>query len=193
MIHSCNKKVKETFFDSEIKTVEFPQYNCSYCQKKCNSCCIQCKEHICISCQANHIPDENPETDQNYFFDDDLSKEKQFICAPEDMQYLCKTHFLKYQFFCPLCRINLCYHCHNYHYHINCYPLLEYKVVIKHKSCPTPYPNDVISNLRNLCNLFESCYMNALKNKKMTCNIIMNYYLIDDINKYISKYKNKQK
>lgn len=191
LIHSCNKKVKETFFDSEIKTVEFPQYNCSYCQKKCNSCCIQCKEHICISCQANHIPDENPETDQNYFFDDDLSKEKQFICAPEDMQYLCKTHFLKYQFFCPLCRINLCYHCHNYHYHINCYPLLEYKVVIKHKSCPTPYPNDVISNLGNLCKLFELCYMNALKNKKMTCNIIMNYYLIDDINKYISKYKNK--
>ena len=191
--HYCNDGDKEMVFHSEIKSNKSPEYQCSYCQKQCNSICIECHNYICFNCKIGHLPDDNFVLPQIYFLKDTNPVEnKQYIIPYDDIQFMCKTHFYKYKYFCPICKINLCEHCRNYHVHINCYPLLEYKVVLKDKSDIKDDSEDIILNLAKLCKLFEDCYVDAIKKGKLIANIIMNYSLINKINDFISKYIGKK-
>ena len=189
--HNCKDEENEKIFHSEIKCSIPSEYDCCICLKKCNSLCIECQKHICLNCEKKHIPTEKPPFFKRYIIKDNTKKSR-YIWPYDEIQFICKTHFLQYEYFCPICRINLCYHCRNYHVHINCYSLLDYQIEIKNKSNSIPYPDELIKNLTNLCKLFDECYKYAVKKGNISINIILNYSLIDKIYFFISKYINKK-
>ena len=193
LLHTCKGNKKEILFQSEIKGRIHQIYPCIYCNKKCKSICIECSKSICADCKEKHLPDEPDESNEipQMIYIKEKEKEKkrykQYIMPYDDIQFICKTHFIKYEYFCPICKINLCEHCKNYHFHINCSDLSKYDISVNYKqySCS----DSIVSNLTKLCKLFEDCYKDATKKEKLSINIIMNYSIIEKINNFITKYE----
>ncbi len=192
LLHDCKGSKKEIPFQSEIKGSIPLIYPCIYCKKKCKSICIECCKNICVDCKEKHLPDELDESNQIpqmiYIKDKKKKRYKEYIMPYDDIQFICKTHFIKYEYFCPICKENLCQHCKNYHIHINCSELSKYNISVNYKNY-SDSDNDIISNLSKLCKLFEDCYKDATKKEKLSISIIMNYSIINEINNFITKYK----
>jgi hypothetical protein len=191
LLHDCKGSTKEIHFQSEIKGGKHQIYPCFYCTKKCKSICIECHKNICVDCKEKHLPDELDESNEIpqmiYIKDKKKKQYKQYIMPYDDIQFICKTHFIKYEYFCPICKINLCEHCKNYHFHINCSKLSKYNISVNYKQYSGS--DGIISNLTKLCKLFEDCYKDATKKEKLSINIIMNYSIINMINNFITKYQ----
>ena len=188
--HQCNDVENKKLFQTNIKYLLFSENKCCYCQKTCTSICIECKNHICQNCENGHIPKEEDEISNLLFSqnEDKDNEEKKYIYPSNDIQFICKVHFLQFAFFCPFCRINLCIHCKNYHHHINCLSLIDYKVKNNTKSINYEGSDDIIEKLKKLSEIFEECYSSSIKNGKITINILLNYSLIDGINIFIGNY-----
>ena len=191
LMHVCNGNKKKLLFQSEIKNNTYPKYPCIYCNKKCNIICIECHKNICEKCKEKHLPDEPDESNEIpqmlYIKDKKTKPYKKYIMPYNDIQLICKTHFIKYEYFCPICKINLCEHCKNYHFHINCSKLSNYDIIANYKKYSGS--DDIINNLTKLCKLFEECYKESCKNEKLTINKIMNYFIINNIHNFINKYE----
>ena len=191
LLHNCKGNKKEIFFQSVIKCSISQIYPCFYCTKKCKSICIECHKSICVYCKENHLPNDQYESNEIpqifYIKDKKMKQEKQYIMPYDDIQFICKTHFIKYEYFCTICKINLCEHCKNYHLHINCTKLDKYDISVNYKQYSGS--DGIINNLIKLCKLFEDCYKDATKKEKLSINIIMNYSIINKINNFITKYE----
>ena len=199
LIHKCAKLDKIISLKSEIKLISYVYDNfikCIYCQKECNNICIECKQNICYECGQSHIPNENFKLDPFFLFEDDDTKikGKRYIWPINDLQFICKSHCLQYEYFCPVCRKNLCEKCKNYHFHINCPSLNEYNVKLKSETeIDIKLENDVVmKNMNNILQAFENCYNEAKKSKKMSFNILMNYSLKELIYSFFKSYKDKK-
>jgi len=200
LIHKCIQLDKKICLKSLIKSISF-EYNkinkCIYCQKECNDICIECKQYICNECGQYHIPNKDIKQNSFYLFEekDPQIKLKKYIYEINDLQYICKSHYIQYEYFCPVCRINLCEKCKNYHWHINCILLNDYKIKIKNEN-DTVFKNDndiVLNNMKKTIRAFDDCYNEAKKNKKMSFNILMNYSLKEIIYSFFDNYKDKDK
>jgi len=190
LIHECNNVEKKNLFQKKINYLVFSESQCSNCQEKCNSICIECKKYICKKCGNEHIPKKSETFIKclSIPFEINNSLEKIYFCPCNNIQFICKSHFLQYKFFCPCCRINLCVNCKNYHQHINCPEIIGFKVNNNNQSINPEGSDDIIKNLKTLSDIFDECYSNSLKNGKMTLNIILNYSLINDIKTFIGNY-----
>ena len=99
LIHKCAKVDKIISFKSEIKLISFAYNNvnkCIYCKKEYNDICIECKQNICYECGQSHIPVEKPEDNPFYIFEykDTKMKRKRYIWPINDLQFICKSHYL---------------------------------------------------------------------------------------------------
>ena len=199
LVHICNKIEKKISVNSEITLTSFYYDNnknkCIYCQKKCNGICIQCKKNICDECGQDHIPKENIKPPIIWIFKkgDEGKKTKRYIYPINDLQFICSSHGLKYEYFCPICKINLCEKCRDYHHHINCESLIDYNMSIKSET-GIQFKDDILmENLKKLSDIFEDCYKEAKKDNKMTVNILVNYSMKMYINTFLEKYNKENK
>ena len=199
LIHKCAKVDKIISFKSEIKLISFAYNNvnkCIYCKKEYNDICIECKQNICYECGQSHIPVEKPEDNPFYLFEDEDTKmkRKRYIWPINDLQFICKSHYLQYEYFCPICRKNLCETCKNYHFHINCPSLNEFKIKIESENeTDIKLKNEVVmKNMKKISQAFENCYKEAKQSKKMSFNILMNYSLKELIYTFFKNYKDKE-
>ena len=191
--HICNNVEKNIPFPWEEEIRRPPDNKCIYCRKKCNLLCIECNQYVCNECWKSHILEENFEEPENWIIKgEDKIRSKQHICPFDDVQFICKTHFIQYEFFCPICKINLCHNCKNYHIHIGCNLLYDYKVNMQNQSIIHSESDYFIKNINQISQIFEECYLNSLKNKKISINIILNYSTIKEINIFLNDYS-KQK
>ena len=119
-------------------------------------------------------------------------KEEIYIWHKNEIQFLCCKHFIRYQYFCPICEQNLCFHCKNCHVHINCKFLFDFRE-IKNINIISPNKSDeiFIVNLIKLCEIFKNSFTKHFNNNKMSLNIIKNYGVIKEINNFIKKYRNE--
>ena len=198
LIHKCKKEDKRIEFTSE-ETKSDSQNNryCNYCNKRSDNLCVECRKIICFNCQKYHIPIENHQKQINVIIVEDSEKksteidEKKYFVPFDDIQFICKTHYIINEYFCPVCEINLCNQCVNYHQHYDCLSLFGFKVILKNMpniSCP----DIILKNLQNICEAFNDCYSETIIRGRMSINIIMNYSIINDIIEFIRGYpKNK--
>ena len=185
--HTCNKLKKTKQFNSEEKISFRSNGKCVCCKKQCNSICIDCNQYICHECGKSHIPEENVEIPQiSILMEKEKEKSRQHIWQFYDIQCVCTTHFIQYEFCCFFCGENLCCYCKNYHTHINCCPLYEYS--IKNEELICSKSDELVKNLKDLSKIFKECYLYSLKNKKMTFNILSNYLLIKEIKNFLVEY-----
>ena len=69
-------------------------------------------------------------------------------------QFFCDIHCCKYNFYCPVCKLNMCDKCKESHIHINCVDIL--KLNIKSEDIIEP-SNNCFKRLNNLAKIFHSC------------------------------------
>ena len=198
LIHKCKKEDKKIEFTSE-ETKSDSQNNryCNYCNKRSDNLCVECRKIICFNCQKYHIPIANHQKPINVIIVEDSEKksteidEKKYFVPFNEIQFICKTHYIVNEYFCPVCEINLCNQCINYHQHYDCLLLFGFKVILK--NMPTiSCPDIILKNLQNLCEAFNNCYSETIIKGRMSINIIMNYSIINDIIEFIRGYpKNK--
>ena len=126
LIHKCKKEDKRIEFTSE-ETKSDSQNNryCNYCNKRSDNLCVECRKIICFNCQKSHIPIENHQKPINVIIVEDSEKksteidEKKYFVPFNDIQFICKTHYIVNEYFCPVCEINLCNQCINYHQEVS--------------------------------------------------------------------------
>ena len=96
--------------------------------------------------------------------------------------------------FGTICRKNLCETCKNYHFHINCPSLNEFKIKIESENeTDIKLKNEVVmKNMKKISQAFENCYKEAKQSKKMSFNILMNYSLKELIYTFFKNYKDKE-
>ena len=193
LVHSCTNK-ENSKIDFPISLNNNLNYKCNYCGKNCFNICLECKKYICDECQFEHIPQENKEETIPVIINKKKNEKKEeiYICNKNEIQFICNKHFFEFQYFCPICEENLCFHCKNCHVHINCVSLFEFKE-IKNITIISPNTSDeiFINNLIKLCEIFKYSYFQYLNNNKMSLDIIKNYGLIKEVNNFIKNYRNK--
>ena len=168
---------------------------CIYCQNECRKMCLKCEKNICDNCIKEHI-EYNMSLNNLEENGENFAKKKKkltYYCTHFERQFFCKEHLLTFSFLCPICKINLCSDCLEYHHHINCLPFFEdnYEDI---KIENNDKLNNISNNLFALSNAFKNCYTFGRTHKYLSSNIIENYYLIKQINKYITEsLKNNKK
>ena len=187
LVHTCLKgEIIESPLDSKNNS-ETPKFKCHYCKKETDHICIKCKYVLCEECFEEHnrvLPLENTKiltknvADKNTFMNMML------------FQYFCDMHLYKYNFYCPVCKINTCDYCKDSHIHINSIDMLELN--IKNKDIIEP-SNDCFKRLYNLSKIFHSCYQTSIKNSKMTIAILLNQILANNIIEFIQKKQDPSK
>ena len=181
LVHCClDGKYVEKYVNLKHKCEPF-SLKCKYCEKKCNNICIKCKYTLCRECFKEH--DKIPYL-PNIQISSKNNKQESTIMSLINCQYFCNEHLLKYQFFCPVCKINLCEECNEGHLHINCPNLLEQNINLEHIIEPS---NECFKRLYKLARLFYSCYIKNVTNSKMTLNILLNSILANNIVKFIQQ------
>ena len=179
LIHECIEGIKKTSFSLE-QSHNSPHYFCSYCNKKCKLRCIKCKYIMCENCKKEHEMDSYISD----FFPDIKTKNKSSVFLIENCQFICDKHLLKYEYYCPICRINLCSECIKGHEHIKCTSFYENQIKLE-----TPEePNDVfLKKLFALAQILYHCYNNNLHYNDMTLNILLNAILAVKIFSFIGE------
>ena len=182
LVHYCFEgKYVEKYVDLKQKCEPF-SLKCKYCEKKCNNMCIKCKYTLCRECFKEH--DKIPYLPNIQISSKNNKKESAGILNLINCQYFCNEHLLKYQFFCPVCKINLCEECNEEHIHINCLNLFEQNINLENIIEPS---NECFKRLYKLARLFHSCYIENVTNSKMTLNILLNSILAKNIVKFIQQ------
>ena len=177
--HSCiEKKVIKNSFDLE-KDKKPMTFICYYCKKECNHLCIKCKYLICEECAKEHNKIPYAITEE---IAEELNNDNESVFSIINSQYSCDKHLLKYKFYCPFCKVNLCQNCKDEHFHINCPSLFNNKFIFKNIKEPS---SDCFKKLFNLAKIFYSCYNKNVSCDLMTLNILLNANLADNIINYI--------
>ena len=157
--------------------------------------CLKCEKNICDNCIKEHI-EYNMSLNNLEENGENFAKKKKkltYYCTHFERQFFCKEHLLTFPFLCQICKIYLCSDCLEYHHHINCLPFFEdnYEDI---KIENNDKLNNISNNLFDLSNAFKNCYTFGRTHKYLSSNIIENYYIIKQINKYITEsLKNNKK
>ena len=122
LVHTCLEgKMAEKSFTLKQKYIPLI-VKCHYCMNNSTRICIKCKYTMCEECFIGHNKQNLLPTIQIPSIDGEK------VIAFKDIincQYFCDDHLLKYEYFCPVCKINLCELCNEEHIHINCRKLFE--------------------------------------------------------------------
>ena len=166
----------------ELKTFQSSTYPkvCESCKEPALNICAKCQKFICDNCRNLH-------EGAGDFVKIDYSETT--IIKIIDYQYYCKKHFEIVTHYCNICKMNLCKDkCIGSHYHYK-NELLDFKINIE----PSNYKGDnsTLKSLASLAKAFKNCYNETSSKKRMTINIVLNYKLIEQINSFINKNKNK--
>ena len=164
---------------------------CVYCNNECYNICLDCKKFVCKKCENEHIPEKKIETVIYSFHSkkNDKKEKEKFICSTKDKQFFCETHYLRYQYFCPFCEKNLCHKCKDFHVHINCRSLFDCEHIKKFRIISwNSYNDDVVKNLNKLYKIIGYTYYQGLNHQKLSLNLIENFCLIDNMNKFLENY-----
>ena len=181
LVHSCLEgKIVEKPLQSDYK-YEHLQFKCHYCEKKCENICIKCKYILCEECFAEH---NRVTILENIKISPDEISDKNTSMNLIDSQYFCEQHFLKYNYCCPVCKINLCDSCIESHIHINCLNILAPNMKDSNTIEPS---NDCFKRLYHLAQIFHSCYNKSFSNSIMTMNILLNNMLANNIIEFIGQ------
>ena len=169
LVHKCaDNKEKEKPFDLPRRS--FLHYlKCAYCMNRCDNLCVKCKNLICNKCLKEHCKRPYINRQNNELKIED----------PVNSQFICSVHLFNYQFYCPICKINLCEKCKEEHYHMNCPSLIKTKL-----ECPKQIES-TNEQLSLLSESFYYCYNKSYLSNKMTLNILLNTNLANNIINYI--------
>ena len=169
LVHKCaDNKEKEKPFDLPRRS--FLHYlKCAYCMNRCDNLCVKCKNLICNKCLKEHCKRPYINRQNNELKIED----------PVNSQFICSIHLFNYQFYCPICKINLCEKCKEEHYHMNCPSLIKTKL-----ECPKQIES-TNEQLSLLSESFYYCYNKSYLSNKMTLNILLNTNLANNIINYI--------
>lgn len=179
LFHSCLKgEITKKSVNSENKSKKL-KFKCHYCEKECENVCIKCKYVLCEECFSEHnrVP-----LLENINIASDKNVDKYTFMNLINIQYFCGLHLRPYNFYCPLCKINMCDSCKKRHIHINCINILEPNI----KGEDIIEPSDVcFKKLYKIAKIFQSCYDKSIKNSKMSMNILLNNKLANNIIEFI--------
>ena len=177
LVHDCLcGKIIESPIDLE-KICEPFNFKCFYCKKDCELICVICKYCVCQKCSKKHT--KIPEFEN--LLNSGANSNNNSVINIMKCQYICESHLLEYEFYCPICKINLCIKCRKEHFHINC-PELKYQ---KDISKEINEPSDCFKKLFMLAKLFYDCYNINVSNGRLTLNILLNTNLADKILAFI--------
>ena len=181
LVHSClNGEIIKKSQDSQHNS-EKTKFKCYYCKKECQNICVKCKYILCEECFAIH--NRVPLLDKIKIAWNEIVNKDTYMNLINS-QYFCEQHLSKYNFYCPLCKINLCDSCKKRHIHINCINIMALNV--KREDIIEP-SNDCFKRLYKLAKIFHSCYQKSIDNSKMTKNILLNNILANNIIEFIRK------
>ena len=181
LIHSCVKgKIIEKPLEPENKSKSL-KFKCHYCEKECQNICLKCKYVLCEECFLEH--NGVPLSDKIKIPSKKIVDDETFMNLINS-QYFCDKHLYKYNFYCPVCKINLCDSCKKRHIHINCLNLLALN--IKGEDIIEP-SNVCLKKLYQLAKIFHSCYEASFNNSKMTMDILLNKILANNIIKFVQQ------
>lgn len=181
LFHSClNGEIIEKPLDSLHNSPKL-KFKCYYCKKECQNICIKCKYILCKECFAIH--NRVPLLECIKIAWNEIANKDTYMNLINS-QYFCEQHLSKYNFYCPLCKINLCDSCKKRHIHINCINILALN--IKSEDIIEP-SNNCFKRLYKLAKIFHSCYQKSIDNSKMTKNILLNNILANNIIEFIRK------
>ena len=179
LVHSClNGEIIKKPQDSQHNS-EKTKFECYYCKKECQNICIKCKYILCEECFAIH--NRVPLLDKIKIPWNEIVNKDTYMNLINS-QYFCEQHLSKYNFYCPLCKINLCDSCQKRHIHINCINIMALNVK---REDIIELSNDCFKRLYKLAKIFHSCYQKSIDNSKMTKNILMNNILANNIIEFI--------
>lgn len=181
LVHTCLEgKMAEKSFTLKQKYIPLI-VKCHYCMNNSTRICIKCKYTMCEECFIGHNKQNLLQTIQIPSIDGEK------VIVFKDIincQYFCDEHLLKYEYYCPVCKINLCELCNEEHIHINCRKLFEQYIKLDNIIEPT---NDCLKILFYLANIFYSCYTKSFINSKMTLNILLNSILAKNIISFVQR------
>ena len=185
--HTCiNNRIRSKNFQLIGRNNILTSNKCIYCQNNCRKICLKCEKYLCENCIKEHI-EYNTKLNNLEENGENFKKEKlSYYCTNFERQFFCKKHLLVFSFLCPICKINLCINCKQYHHHINCQPFFEDKyedINIENND----KLNNISKNLISLSEAFKNCYKSGRNHKYLSSNIIENYYLIKQINQIIAE------
>ena len=169
LVHKCaDNKEKEKPFALPKRSF-LHALKCAYCMNRCDNLCVKCKNLICNKCLKEHCKRPYIHRQNNELKIED----------PVNSQFICSVHLFNYQFYCPICKINLCEKCKEEHYHMNCPSLIKTKL-----ECPKQIES-TNEQLSLLSESFYYCYNKSYLSNKMTLNILLNTNLANNIINYI--------
>ena len=178
---SSNKKIKIDLSNIEHFKSNINNKLCVNCKRIASNICLKCDEFICDNCVLEH------ESTKGFLNIEYLQRS---VIPIINSQYYCKEHLNKVTHFCRYCKINLCEkECLLEHCHCKSEPF-DKELNIN----PSGYNgnNLILKNLANLSRAFYECYKERVEKSNLTLNIILNYYLIEPINRFIKENKNNK-
>ena len=143
--------------------------------------CIKCKYTMCNECFREHNKANLLQTIQIHSNREEIESIFKNVIQ---CQYFCYIHLLKYKYYCPVCKINLCKLCRDEHIHINYKKLLVEKIKLDDIN---EISNDCFKKLYHLVKILNLCYENSFTNSKMTLNILLNNILAKNIIAFIQR------
>lgn len=178
--HLCNRKSKEKLLSENDEFQIFIANNsCSYCKIKCENICLKCGKYVCNKCSEDHLINPvfypNDENIKQYL-------DKSIIYIPI-VQFYCKEHLSKNNYFCGICKINLCNECILEHCHINCPSLFD--KITEEEIVEYNGSNKIVLELLNIVKILKECYLTLFEDSNMTANILLNLFLSNKINEFI--------
>jgi hypothetical protein len=176
-----------------LKNIYMEEENiCNLCANICDTFCLKCGINICSNCFPKHfnyylIEKEEDEKDNFIIEEEEEDINNNALVTIYKKQFICMKHIIPYSHFCDICQINLCQDCLKYHYHIN---NKEFSNIVEEKNIVGNFKTEeinaqVISDLAYISQIFEKCFIQCKSRNNYTLNILLNYYLIKEINNYI--------
>ena len=176
--HACiNGKLVQKPLSFEIKEIKgpFSYKNCVNCQNNSTKKCLRCNIFMCDNCAINHDIEPYNKNDKFFIYNDERTSVQNIL----DCEYICKEHYYHYEYYCPVCRLNLCKECKIEHFHCKCPKLSDKKFIYEKKEeiLDNPFMNKLI----NISKIFLYCYENGKNKAKLTLNILLNANLAENI------------
>ena len=199
--HLCDKnKIKRNLelFEREEK----PEKRCYICDSQSVLICARCSLIVCEKCfkmHDNFILAEEEICDNE--INNNINKENELYDSEPisksisiyELQFICKKHIKEFTHYCQKCKINLCDDCLIFHEHIN---NIKFTDIIKKEKRIESFLEEkaetqTIDKLLKISKLFVQCFNICKANQRINIEIILNYWIILEIKKFIQEKKER--
>ena len=202
LCHLCDKNKIKKNIESFVKE-DIIEKRCYICDSISSLACIKCNLIICEKCLKLHnnifATEEDEKTEKNKINNiynknekEDTNRENTAISIIE-LQFICKKHIKRFSHYCQLCKKNLCDDCLMYHEHMNNIKLED--IAKKNKEIESflmsKGDTQIVEKLLKISKLFAQCFNICKTNEKINIDILLNYWLIKEVKKFIEEKKER--